>query len=46
MEVSFTEKKVLYFKEIITFQSRYSQTGQRRATEKPAVIHGHLKIIS
>ena len=21
----------------------YSQTGSRRATEKPGVIHGHLK---
>ena len=26
MEVSFTEKKVQYFKEIITFPSKYSQT--------------------
>ena len=25
---------------------QYSQTGQRRATEKPQVINGHLKILS
>ena len=25
---------------------QYSQTGQRRATEKPRVINGHLKILS
>ena len=38
------EKEKIYLKK--PEKSSYSQTGKRRAAEKPGVINGHLKITS